>query len=222
MTGPGARGQRRPAAIRWAAFACILAVFWLTPLLLGGPRSALDRSVLAALRAGDHLALVQGFLFITHLGSWVTLSVLSSGAAAWLALKQRVRDALILLVTVWGVRVAVELQKLWIDRARPGDEHLVDVHSASFPSGHAANSLVTYLMMAALLFGTRTSVVIALMLSFLIGLSRPILGVHWLSDVIAGWAFALCCAILALSMRSGRSDGILVSRMRTGNPPEVR
>lgn len=222
MAGQKARGRPCPIAVRWAVPLGVLFVFWLAPLLLGGPSSAFDRSVLAALYIGKHSTFVWVFLVITHLGGGIVLTVLSTSAAAWLAIRRRTLDALILLVTVWGVRFAVELEKAWIDRARPSGQHLADVHSASFPSGHAANSLVTYLMIAVILFGTRTSIAIALLLSLVIGLSRLILGVHWPSDVIGGWAFGLCGAMIALSLRRRSDDGMLGNQPRTENhPPEV-
>ncbi len=83
---------------------------------------------------------------------------------------------------------------------------LVEVHYQSFPSGHAANSMIAYLAIAWLAFDDpvhrRWAVAAALLLSFLIGLSRPMLGVHWPSDVIAGWAFGLFWTLLVVGLSS--------------------
>ena len=88
-------------------------------------------------------------------------------------------------------------------RARPDlDPHLVVVKTSSFPSGHAASSMIFYLTMAlTLTVGTRwhrAAAAGALCLSFLIGLSRVMLGVHWPSDVIGGWSFGLLWVLLTL------------------------
>ena len=81
-----------------------------------------------------------------------------------------------------------EAQKYWIARVRPDLEpHLVVVKTSSFPSGHAASSMIFYLTLAlALTAGTRwqrPAVAGAILLSLAIGTSRVMLGVHWPSDV---------------------------------------
>jgi len=97
----------------------------------------------------------------------------------------------------------VWLIKRTIGRARPDlVPHLVDVSNASFPSGHATNSAIVYLTLAALaaqvvrdrptrryLFGA------AILLTGAIGSSRVYLGVHWPSDVLAGWSFGTLWAL---------------------------
>jgi undecaprenyl-diphosphatase len=107
-------------------------------------------------------------------------------------------------VTLVG-RGLVEAQKYGIARLRPEDEvHLVPVSTPSFPSGHAASSMIVYLTLALVLAsGTRwkwPAVAAALVLSFCIGLSRIMLGVHWPTDVIGGWAFGLLWVLLALPL----------------------
>lgn len=81
---------------------------------------------------------------------------------------------------------------------------MVEVSYMSFPSGHAANSIVAYFALALLLFEDRhrrgIAVACTLILALLIGLTRPILGVHWPSDVIAGWSFGLLWVGLVLTV----------------------
>ncbi len=112
---------------------------------------------------------------------------------------------MLLLIASFSGRALVILEKAYFARLRP-EEHLrlVEVHYQSFPSGHSANSMIVFLGLALLGFDDSAhrhrAVAAALLLTFLIGLSRPMLGVHWPSDVIGGWSFGalwllLICAI---------------------------
>ena len=103
-----------------------------------------------------------------------------------------------------------ELQKYWVARVRPDVEpHLVMVKTSSFPSGHATSSMIFFLTLALVLAaGTRwqrPAVIGAILLSLAIGTSRVMLGVHWPSDVIGGWAFGLLWVLLTLRL-AGRLD----------------
>jgi undecaprenyl-diphosphatase len=102
-------------------------------------------------------------------------------------------------------RLLTEAQKYWIARARPDLEpHLVVVKTTSFPSGHATSSMIFYLSLALMLtvhHHARRRLVAAstaIALSVLVGLSRVMLGVHWPSDVVGGWAFGLLWVLLTL------------------------
>jgi undecaprenyl-diphosphatase len=112
---------------------------------------------------------------------------------------------LVLIAIVTIGRGLSELQKYWIARPRPAlDTHLVVVKTSSFPSGHATSSMIFYLSVAlALTAGTRwhrAAVAGAILLSLLIGASRVMLGVHWPSDVIGGWAFGMLWVLLTLRL----------------------
>jgi undecaprenyl-diphosphatase len=105
--------------------------------------------------------------------------------------------------TVGGIAATLALKALL---ARPRPEtflHNVYVSTASFPSGHAMMSAVTYLTLAAFLARELRSqslkmyvMLLALNVSVLIGFSRVYLGVHWPSDVLAGWSFGAAWALL--------------------------
>ena len=171
-------------------------------MLLSG-QGQLDRSVYHILYAGDRPILVGLARAFTALGEPTVLIVASALVGFWLVREGRSRlGAALLSVTLLG-RGVTEIQKYWIARARPDLEpHLVVVKTNSFPSGHATSSMIFYLTLAiALTAGTRwqrPATAAAVVLSLLIGISRVMLGVHWPSDVIGGWAFGLLWVLLTL------------------------
>lgn len=180
-----------------------LAALWLAMLLLGAGDG--DRDVLMALYAGDEPWLALAAMGFTYLGNWPTVVVVTILGAAWLAYRGKRRAALVLLIVSFSGRILVILEKAYFARLRPEEDlRLAEVHYQSFPSGHAANSMIVYLSLALLAFDDpkhrRCAVAGALLLSFLIGFSRPMLGVHWPSDVVAGWAFGLFWTMLVLAI----------------------
>ena len=126
------------------------------------------------------------------------IAILVAGMAA-LAMARKWRAALLLGLVVLSGRIAVETLKILIDRPRPDfGPYPVTVSSLSFPSGHAANSMMTFLAMALILTperSRRSAVAAAVVASIVIGSTRPFLGVHWTSDVIGGWAFGIAWVV---------------------------
>ena len=141
---------------------------------------------------------------ITALGGVVTLSLVTFVTAGFLWLNGKRGTARVLLLAVCSGAVLTFWLKELFDRPRPAAElHLTEVATASFPSGHSMMSAVVYLTLGSLLAATfsqwrlRVYVVgVTLMLTLLIGLSRVYLGVHYPSDVLAGWAAGLAWAVL--------------------------
>ena len=182
-----------------------LAALWLAMLLLGAGDG--DREVLMALHAGDEPWLALAAMGFTYLGNWPTLVVVTILGAGWLAYRGKRRAALVLLIASFSGRLLVILEKAYFARLRP-EEHLrlAEVHYQSFPSGHSANSMIVYLGLALLAFDNPQhrlwAVAGAVLLSVLIGFSRPMLGVHWPSDVVAGWSFGLFWTLLVLGVSS--------------------
>lgn len=150
---------------------------------------------------------------ISALGGATVVILLTSLVSGYLLLRGRWRRVLLLAVTVAGGHALSHLLKGLYGRERPSVvPHLAYVNSHSFPSGHSLSSSVVYLTIAALLAqsapGRREKIylmTIAFGLTLLIGLSRVFLGVHYPTDVLAGWsagtAWALACWILAERMR---------------------
>jgi undecaprenyl-diphosphatase len=136
---------------------------------------------------------------ITALGSFAFLAGSTFSVAGFLWLSNRHKTAVFLMVAVVSGAAASSLLKLVFSRPRPEIvPHLAHVASASFPSGHSMVSAVTYLTLGgivmAVVHGRALKLYVlglAVTLTALIGISRVLLGVHYPSDVLAGWTFGL-------------------------------
>jgi undecaprenyl-diphosphatase len=145
----------------------------------------------------------------TALGSIGVLSFITLTVGAFLSLQGRWQMALYVVGAVATGMLLSWALKLGFDRARPDlVPHATVVYSPGFPSGHALLSAVVYLTLAALLAPIQPRrrqriflVTTAALLTLLIGTTRVFLGVHWPSDVAAGWAagatWASACQLLA-------------------------
>ncbi len=141
---------------------------------------------------------------LTALGGFAVLSLVTIGVVGYLLLARKYHAMwLVLGATLGGMVLVIWLKELF-DRPRPDlVPHLSHVSTASFPSGHSMLSAVVYLTLGALLARLterrRLKVYVlsfALLLTFLVGVSRVYLGVHYPTDVLAGWAAGLTWAIL--------------------------
>jgi undecaprenyl-diphosphatase len=188
---------------RYMALLVALAAVWLAMLVFG--RGPLDRSIYEAMYAGHRPALLLIARGLTALGEPTVLLAAGAACALWLWYAGHRRLPLVLIAIVLVGRGLSELQKYWIARARPDlDPHLVVVKTSSFPSGHAASSMIFLLTLALALTARsrwhRLAVAGAILLSILIGASRVMLGVHWPSDVIGGWSFGMLWVLLTLRL----------------------
>jgi undecaprenyl-diphosphatase len=143
---------------------------------------------------------------ITALGGHTVLSLIVVFTIGFLVALRRRRTAAFVLIAVLGGSLLSESIKLLIGRERPvpTDQELMVLlpHSASFPSGHSMLSAVVYLTAALLvagrLQGRRLHAYLigwSLFLAFIIGISRLYLGVHYFTDVVAGWIGGLIWAL---------------------------
>lgn len=154
----------------------------------------LDLTVLNWLQLHGSESGERYFEFVSWLGAPV-LAVVDVAVSAWLAIHRAWRSFWLWVITIVGGAVLDEILKLAFRRARPTiASEFIHGNSWSFPSGHAMNSLVAYAMLAFLLrehlASTRLRVAVALVAALLIvaiGFSRLYLGVHYLSDVTAGY-----------------------------------
>lgn len=182
-----------------------------------GESREFDQAILLAMRdASDPEALMgppwleQAALDITALGGTTVLALLTLATLGFLLMVRKRGAAILVTFSVVGGALLSSLLKSGFDRPRPDlVPHAVEVSSASFPSGHAMLATVTYLTLAALLVQVQENrrvqlylLAWGLTLSVLVGASRIYLGVHWPTDVLAGWclgsAWALLCASAAL------------------------
>ncbi|MFL6562613.1 MAG: phosphatase PAP2 family protein [Bacillus sp. (in: firmicutes)] len=144
------------------------------------------------------------FIQITALGDKIGIGVAALLALAWLLLKKRnYLGAAVLALSVGIGNEVSKILKDYFQRPRPDLEHLVDVKSYSFPSGHAMVGLIVYFMIAYLLMeeaksrvGKVTIAVITAILLLLIGASRIILHVHYPTDVIGGYALGYIWVVI--------------------------
>lgn len=187
-------------ALAFTALSLLIAAF-ATEKLSGGSIS-LDQFLLLLFRRTGDLAQPLGPDWlrgaardVTALGSYAVLISLAAVVAAFLALTGKHRQAAVIVVAVLGAIGANSLLKLGIARQRPDVLlHGVTVYTPSFPSGHAAASAGLYLTLVALLARTLSSHgpkiylgATGLLLVVLIGASRIYLGVHYPTDILAGW-----------------------------------
>lgn len=216
-----ARREIVPIALFLGVALPILAFIEIADEVGEGEARWFDEGVLLALRTADPADpigpawLEASVMDITALGGFAVLALVTLFAIGYLAVQRKWIEALTLLVATGGGTAISEGLKVGFARPRPDlVAHVVETTSMSFPSGHAMLSAVTYLTLGALLAQAqeRTSVRgyilgVAIVLTLLIGLSRIYLGVHWPTDVLAGWclgaAWALICWAAATWLTSG-------------------
>jgi undecaprenyl-diphosphatase len=193
---------------------------------------AFDTAILLALRnPADHAdPLGPGWLEefgrdVTALGGVGVLAFITLAAVGLLWMQGRRGRAWLMLAAVVGGQALSSLFKYGFDRPRPDlVPHGALVYTASFPSGHSMMAAVTYLTLGALIAQSQREtalriyiMALAVLVTMAVGISRIYLGVHWPTDVLAGWAagaaWATFCLIVAQAIdrrrraRSGPLSG---------------
>lgn len=204
-----------PMACLFAASLLLLVFGLLASEVAEGETLALDRRVLTFLHGPLSQGHPNGPAWLQEMGRDVTafgsvafLAILTLAVTVFLLITQRRMFAAFLAASVTGGELISTVLKTAFARGRPEVLDAPQVFTASFPSGHAMLSAVTFLTLGALLTRTQRErsvqlyfVSLAVILTILAGLSRLYLGVHYLSDVLAGWCVGtawatLCWAVL--------------------------
>ena len=176
-----------------------------------GDTQSMDTKIVRALRKADDPSKPIGPPWMAGVledltalgGPTVTWLVLLS-LTGYLVLQTKYRTALFFFATAASGDLVNHAIKSVFSRARPTIvPHLRDAFSSSFPSGHAMESAIVYLTLAAMLMriveGRVTKAycfALAVLITFLVGVSRVFLGVHYPTDVIGGWIIGLFWASL--------------------------
>jgi undecaprenyl-diphosphatase len=187
------------------AIAGVAGGIWIFVLLASqvtaGGMKGIDQKILLAMRKPDDrsprgsAAIQEAARDITALGGITVLGLMVGVTSGFLALNGRRRMAVFLFCSVTSGAIASSTLKLAVDRARPDlVPHATYVSDKSFPSGHSMISAITYLSLGALLARSQQKrrlkayvLLVAVMLTVLVGVTRVYLGVHWPTDVMAGW-----------------------------------
>lgn len=187
----------------------LLVFLVITGVVVSGSTRHFDEMIVTAFRESGNVsrpkgpyALVGIMRDITSLGgaTFVTLTTLI--VAVYLLLQKKRRSLMLVLLATLGGGLLESVLKTLIARQRPGPLfQLMPEYSHSFPSGHSMMSAVVYLSLAVLLARIQKRrairiyvIIVALFLTFIIGVSRIYLGVHYPTDVLAGWSLGLAWA----------------------------
>jgi undecaprenyl-diphosphatase len=221
---PLARLGRREIGLIAGLFvvaALILGFGLLAEEVVEGDTVAFDRTILLAFRTPGDTAnpigppwLEEAGRDVTALGSVTFLGFVVVAVLFYLLLVRKRHLALLMAVSVLGGEIIGTVLKIGFERPRPElVAHSARVFTSSFPSAHAIMSAVTFLTVGALLTRAHADrrvkgyfMVLAVLLTVMVGLSRVYLGVHYPTDVLAGWcvgaAWAALCWIAALWLRA--------------------
>ncbi|HEY7089937.1 MAG TPA: phosphatase PAP2 family protein [Tepidisphaeraceae bacterium] len=150
---------------------------------------------------------------ITALGGIPVLVLSTLGVVGFLLMIRNYGAMWLVIVATVGGLIISSILKYLIDRPRPHfGTQLSNVYTTSFPSGHSMMSAVVYLTLGSLMANVVSQwrlklyiIFLALLVTFLVGVSRVYMGVHWPTDVLAGWTaglvWAILCWLLARQLR---------------------
>lgn len=194
-----------------ALVAVTLVLLALVGNVVEGDTQHIDERILKSLRKPPDFRepifphwVTSGALDITSMGGPTVLGLTVLAVLGYLVLYGLYRNAIFVLLASAGGWVLNDVLKQMFARPRPSVVyHLREVSSLSFPSGHALTSAVVYLTLGTLLMRVAEGrlvkwycIAVAMAATILVGLSRVYLGVHYPSDVLAGWLIGLSWALV--------------------------
>jgi undecaprenyl-diphosphatase len=209
-SAPPLATRRWPRRLVVGIAALALLALAVSSLFADGGAHTLDRQVMLLLRdasANDPIGpnwfedVMRDMTGLGGIGVVVGASLLLAG---FLALQRRYKDIAILAFSMVGAQIVSAIAKMLVSRPRPDlVSHEAEIYSASFPSGHtlmATVAWVTFAMLLAADFDNRRArdylLLVAWIVATAVGCSRVYLGVHWPSDVLAGWAVGALWMVL--------------------------
>jgi undecaprenyl-diphosphatase len=183
-----------------------------------GSTRELDRSLLLALRSSADITDPLGPVWLeemmrdfTALGSVGVLAMITLMVSGYLFVISKPRAGFAVFAAVSGGQLLSSVVKLLIDRDRPDlVPHGAQVFTASFPSGHSMMAAVVYLTLAVMIIRLSPYWVAkvyilgcAVAITMIVGISRVYLGVHWPTDVLAGWTVGSIWAVFCWLVTAG-------------------
>jgi undecaprenyl-diphosphatase len=183
-----------------AAFACALVFAKFAESVWRGERAVMaDEAVMGWVLGHRWGPVTDVMRLVTNLAGPRVVSAVVAGVVVVSLWRGRPRLAVFMVAATAGAGLLVALVKLLVGRPRPVvSDRLIGVTGAAFPSGHAAQSVACWVALAVVVawvvgkrWVTVGALVLAILMAAVVGGSRVYLGVHWPSDVIAGWALAL-------------------------------
>ncbi|WP_342213878.1 phosphatase PAP2 family protein [Nocardia wallacei] len=192
----------------WVALVALVAVVaaLTTGVVTGDGTVRIDGPVLDWAVAQRANGLTPVARTITDFGDTLSMTILAVLMGAWLAWRQRWPELALTAVVGAGAGLTVLVMKALVGRRRPGVEHLVTETTHSFPSGHTLGSTaVVGVITAVTVLSLRQRILrgavaaVAVLFVLAVGMSRVYLGVHWPTDVLAGWALGALWTIAGVA-----------------------
>lgn len=198
-------------ALLFAIFlACSIGFVAIADEVLDGETLGFDEAVLMAINGTSNGFWDASFSAVTHLGGAVGIVAIAGSIAVVLFLRKKYNEILMLVTGVGGAVLLNVVLKLIFERPRPDLwEQLVVETSFSFPSGHAMVSSALAFSMVAIAWNTRFrwyAVGAGALFMLIIGFSRLYLGVHYPTDVFAGWLVSGAWVLLVALVVHARSN----------------